>query len=370
MMKNSFVIMVALLALAGCGLEQNPFTNNPDGGGQVYTWYRDGDGDGAGNPAVSQMSATSPGPGWVLNGNDCDDTNPRIIACPTGCNPACNANMHCVGTTCVPNMSGMCTEGATATPDDYCRNTYCPSMGKVADHLVCDPGGGSWSCVCATTGTCSITCPTGTHCVGTTCVNDSSCTPTNGGVEACDGIDNNCNGVIDEGCMTPVMPPSGTTVRVKVRCDLPASFGGGAYGILLWNPYVQDAENAAPGCFLSDPTGHARFHQCEWTQSMNSPVVFQARYDLCHAINYCDQQSGLCAAAPQTRIWACTQEQASPITPFDTYGSCQVWINDVPANFSAVDNASGPKYPDGPRCGNGCNFAVNGFNPPRNICTP
>jgi GH25 family lysozyme M1 (1,4-beta-N-acetylmuramidase) len=39
--------------------------------------YRDADGDGYGNPSISQIGCSIPA-GYVLNGTDCDDTNPAI----------------------------------------------------------------------------------------------------------------------------------------------------------------------------------------------------------------------------------------------------------------------------------------------------
>lgn len=45
--------------------------------GVLNTYYADADGDGYGNPAITQMACTTP-PGYVSNGDDCDDTNPNV----------------------------------------------------------------------------------------------------------------------------------------------------------------------------------------------------------------------------------------------------------------------------------------------------
>ena len=45
--------------------------------GVLNTYYADADGDGYGNPAITQMACTAPS-GYVSNGDDCDDTNPNV----------------------------------------------------------------------------------------------------------------------------------------------------------------------------------------------------------------------------------------------------------------------------------------------------
>jgi len=50
--------------------------NNPDAADA--TWYTDGDGDGYGDDTTGVLSCESPGDGYVIDGGDCDDLDPRI----------------------------------------------------------------------------------------------------------------------------------------------------------------------------------------------------------------------------------------------------------------------------------------------------
>ena len=54
--------------------------------GRVLTFYRDADGDGYGDPGATTQAVVAP-PGYVENGDDCDDTNP---AAHPGASESCN----------------------------------------------------------------------------------------------------------------------------------------------------------------------------------------------------------------------------------------------------------------------------------------
>ncbi len=112
------------------------------------TWYEDKDNDGRGNPYRTIIAQEKP-VGYVPNGDDCDDDNPQTYP---GSAPNDSA------TACMRDVDG----------DDYGDMT--PPSGVTP---------------------------------GTDC-NDSNPNQNPGRPEICDdGIDNNCDGVVDEGCNNP-----------------------------------------------------------------------------------------------------------------------------------------------------------------------
>lgn len=127
------------------------------------TWYRDADGDGFGNIAMAQTSCTQP-QGYVADNSDCDDT--RAYVHP-GASEICNGRDD--------DCDGQIDEGlqstfyADADGDGYGN----PNVTMQS----CGPDEGFVS-------------------------NNQDCDDTNpdihpGAAEICDGIDNNCNGLID-----------------------------------------------------------------------------------------------------------------------------------------------------------------------------
>ena len=133
--------------------------------GVLLTFYADSDADGFGDPDNSTQACSAPS-GYVTNANDCDDTDPEI-------NPT--ATEICNGTD--DNCNGQADEGllltfyADADGDGYGNNTLsvqacsAPS-GYVADNNDCD---------------------------------DDDPTVNPGAEEICNGIDDNCDGSVDEG---------------------------------------------------------------------------------------------------------------------------------------------------------------------------
>ncbi len=115
-------------------------------------WYQDSDMDTYGNPAVSQMACTQP-MGYVANSDDCDDTNGAI-------NPTTVWYLDA-------DMDNYYVTGSAIT---QCAS---PGTGYRYTGLIGD-------------GDC----------------NDSNGAINPGATEVCDGADNNCNAMIDEGVQT------------------------------------------------------------------------------------------------------------------------------------------------------------------------
>ncbi len=118
----------------------------------MLTWYRDMDGDGFGNPAMTQMACTQP-TGYVANNTDCDDNDP----------------LEKPGQVWYADV-----DNDGYSPGNTLTQCLRPTGYKVAAELT------------ATTGDC----------------NDNNAAIKPGATEICDGVDNNCNGMTDEGVQT------------------------------------------------------------------------------------------------------------------------------------------------------------------------
>jgi hypothetical protein len=222
------------------GLDNN--CNGQVDEGVTTTFYRDADGDGAGNPAISVQACSAPA-GYVSNSNDCDDTNPAVIKYTfyrdadgdTYGNPAVTTQACTAPTGYVSNNTDCDDTKASVHPgatevcngiDDNCNGSIDEGV-KLTFYR--DADGDGYGNPSLTTQAC--TAPTGYVSNNTDC-NDSLASVHPGATEVCNGIDDNCNGSVDEGVLLTFYRDA----------------DGDGYG----NPSVTTAACSAPAGYVSN----------------------------------------------------------------------------------------------------------------------
>ncbi len=165
----------------------------PDACPTLATWYRDADGDQWGLAALSRVECDHPGPGWVSEAGDCDDTRSDIY----------------------PGAAELC-DGA----DNDCNDLTDDQDPQVLARPVWYPDGDGDGWGNAVAGQLACVGPPGWIRQGQDC-DDGDPDVHPDAVEVCDGIDNQCRDGVDEdnaGC------PEGTACD-GLGCHLPLDSG-------------------------------------------------------------------------------------------------------------------------------------------------
>lgn len=150
-----------------CDARDNDCNGQSDDGLATQTWHPDADGDGHGNGTVSTQACTRPS-GYVANTSDCNDGDAGIYL---GALETCDGVDN--------NCNGSVDEGEMLT---WYR----------------DADGDGYGSASLSTQACT---PPSGYVANTSDCHDNNASIRPNASEVCDGMDNNCNGTVDEGVM-------------------------------------------------------------------------------------------------------------------------------------------------------------------------
>ncbi len=261
--------------------------------GVLVTWYRDVDGDNYGTDATTTLACSAPN-GYVGNNSDCNDNNAAIN----------------------PGTTEICGDGI----DNNCNGNADESCSLTTYYRDLDGDGYGNANVTKT----ASTAPDGYVSVDSDC-NDNNANIHPGATEACDGIDNDCDGTVDEGC-------SGLATYYR-------DADGDGYG----NPNDSIEASAKPACYVADNS------DC----SDNNASVHPGAAEICDGLdNDCDGTvdegcSGTntgnnscncncqCACSCQTTCTSCSQ---TPCTACS--GNCNNYNHDYDYDHNNDSNTT------------------------------
>ncbi len=261
-MRTSTVCLIALLTLTGCPDSDSAGGQNvdrPDLGPDIDAGGDGGDDVGPCVPADETCNgADDDCDGTVDNGFDLQGDPENCGGCGEICDLA-NAVPHCTAGACVVTeceqgwfdvdgvaANGCESEACEATGDEICDGIDNDCDGAVDEEFdvganpvhcamcgdVCEVAGATASCE---SGVCGVgTCDEGRVDTNGVPGDGCECATTNNAVEVCDGVDNDCDGVVDDGIDLNVVERCGA-------CDVQCAYENGV-------PSCEDMQCVMAGC--------------------------------------------------------------------------------------------------------------------------
>jgi len=192
-----------------CNGVDNNCSGSEDDAEDASTWYPDADRDGFGDPGAPVTACTAP-LGYIGNRFDCDDTSAAINPSATESDCADPVDYNCDGVAGggdsdrdgSPDCEDCLARDATVFPgaDERCNGADDDCDGVIDEDLTgslwyADADGDGWGDARAPLSACQR--PDGYSADATDC-DDTDPAEHPSAAEACDGLDNDCDGAVDE----------------------------------------------------------------------------------------------------------------------------------------------------------------------------